>query len=104
MIITEEPMKNTEKILPKVILVKPIKLNAQDETYIDITDGGNAIIIKPEFKIHIHFKPVQITPFVPFKYSTDIKIYDETILQFPRDNIDEDRAIIKRFKFFTTFL
>lgn len=99
MTITEEPMNNPEKILPKVILVKPIKLNAQDETYIDFTEGGNSIIIKPEFKFHIHFKPVQLTPFVPFKYSTDFKIDDETILQFPQDSIDGDRAIIKQFKF-----
>lgn len=102
MTITEEPKAiGTEKTTPKIILSKQIKLDAKEETYVEFTETGHPIIIRPEFKYRINFKPISSgeLPFYNIYRSREIKLDDETIMQFPQEGNDEDRAIIKRFKF-----
>lgn len=102
MTITEEAKVPSEKTNPKIILTKQIKLNAKEETYVEFADGGNPIIIKPEFKYRINFKPINIgdnTSYYAIYRSREIKLDDETVMQFPQEGNEEDRAIIKRFKF-----
>lgn len=102
MTITEEPKGvGGEKTIPKVILAKQIKLDAKEETYVEFTESGEPIIIKPEFMYRINFKPISSSdlPYYAIYRSREIKLDDETVMQFPQEGNDEDRAIIKRFKF-----
>ncbi|XP_031635379.1 BTB/POZ domain-containing protein 3-like [Contarinia nasturtii] len=101
MTITEEPKtENSEKICPKIIVSKQIKLDAKEETYVEFADTGTPIIIRPEFKYRINFKPITTgLPFLIINRIREIKLDDETIMQFPQEDNDEDRAIIKRFNF-----
>lgn len=104
MAITEEPKaKNAETTVPKVIFTKKVKLDAKDETYVDLAETGESIIIKPEFKYRINFKPTNPSisgDFYAFYHCREVKLDDETTIQFPHYTDDgEDRAIIKRFKF-----
>lgn len=50
MIITEEPKtNNAEKITPKIIVNKQIKLDAKEETFVEFADTGHPIVIRPDF-------------------------------------------------------
>lgn len=122
MTITEEPktMKSngTEKHAVKVIYCKRVQLKANDETFIDFKRdddcGGNygrngdvdndvqqPIIIRPEFKYRINFKPSGSNQFerIVYHQSREIKLDDETLVKFPQEGGGDDRAIVKSFKF-----
>lgn len=103
MTVTEEPkVKSVEKSTPKVIFTKKVKLDANDETYVEFTDVDEApIIIKPEFKYRINFKPSSASNLdtLVYYHCREIKLDDETVVQFPQEVEGDDRSIIKRFKF-----
>lgn len=101
--ITEESKaKHLEKPMSKVIFTKKVKLDATDETYVKFTENDDRpIIIRPEFKYHINFKPSS-APTVEsytFYHCREIRLDGDTIMQFPQDGDGDDRSIIKRFKF-----
>lgn len=103
MTITEEVNTNStdsgDQTTPKVILSMPIKLIPKEQNYIELKDYS--IIIKPEHKYRVNFKPASIvsSSSYAFYHSKEIKIDDETVVTFPQDVVGEDRAIIKQIKF-----
>lgn len=110
MTITEEPkMKchEMEKQATKVVYSKRVNLNANDETFVDFKsdddddDDKRPIVIRPEFKYRINFKPSGSSNFerIVYHQSREIKLDDETLVKFPQEGGGEDRAIVKSFKF-----
>lgn len=102
MTISEETnTKNSHKIPPRLILKKTVKLDPKEETYVDFTDNGDGcIIIKPDFKYQINFKPITSHFSIFDLYQCrEIPLDREAIIQFPQQGDGEDRAIIRHFKF-----
>lgn len=124
MTITEEPMtmncNGMGKHASKVIYSQRVKLNANEETFIDFkndksgssddnkrdgndigSDSQQPIIIRPEFKYRINFKPFGSSHFerIVYHQSREFKLDDETLVKFPQEGAGNDRAIVKSFKF-----
>lgn len=100
MTITEEAKPDSASLtVPKIILGTPIELDTKEETYVELS--RYSIIIKPEHKYRVSFKPVSDTFNSSFAFylTKQIKIDDETALIFPQDIVGDDRAVIKQFKF-----
>lgn len=105
MTITEEPKdKTVDKSMPKPILSKQIKLSVKEETYVELSgEDEHPIVIKPDFKYRINFKPSTPTndAFVLTLYNhcREIELGPEIKIQFPQETSGEDRSVIKCFKF-----
>lgn len=103
MTITQQPKdKSSDKSTPEVILNKRVKLSANEETFIKLAGSDEQpIIIKPEFKYHVHFKPLTtgLFGYAAFNHCREIDLGAETTIQFPQEDIGEDSSLIKCFKF-----
>lgn len=106
--ITEERMvkcNGAERPVKKVVFCKSVKLNANDETFIDFKNGDDdcePIVIRPEFKYRINFRPFNATNFQPIVYyqCREIQLDDETVVEFPQNGGDsDDLAMVKSFQF-----
>lgn len=102
MTITEEPkeLSDDKPKTPVVIMSKRIKLSVKEEIYIDFTDEP-PLIIRPEYKYKVHFKPVTTGTLYnyAFNHSREIELDAETTIQFPQTGNASDQSLIKCFKF-----